>query len=146
MQALLLSLVALLLLGAAGGAPSAERVYMLVDPEVSAASAGWRTVVPPAAKEPRSPLMQEKEVWEVRWDNTYPTTRWDAGMRKFRMWYGCTLSCDRAPRPSDARPNAVDGCGHPTWHQQYPNQVPLQTQPAVSAAVGGEVTEVPIRS
>ena len=23
----------------------------------------------------------------------------------------------------------VDGCGHPTWHQQFPGKVPLQTSP-----------------
>ena len=42
-------------------------------------------------------LMNETEIWEVRYDNTYPTTIWDEAMGRFRMWYGSCLSCDRLP-------------------------------------------------
>jgi len=27
----------------------------------------------------------------------------------------------------DAKPNPHAGCGHPTWHQEFPGQVPWQT-------------------
>ena len=78
-----------------------ERVWMFVDPFVVSAEArqGWRATVPAVTKEPRSPLMRETEVWEVRWDNTYPTTRWDAAMHKYRMWYGSCVSCAKPPIP-----------------------------------------------
>ena len=117
----LVALSALLLQKAAHASlpsPLRQQVLLFVDPDVVACSDGWDAVVPPAQKDPASPMMTEKEIWEVRWDNTYPTTRWDETMGKFRMWYGSTLSCDRTPKPGDARPNTVDGCGHPTWHQQ----------------------------
>ena len=114
-------------------------VLLFVDPWlVPAHSAHWEPVVPAAAKEPSNPLMTEREIWEVRWDNTYPTTRWDEGMQKFRMWYGSTLSCDRVPKPSDAKPNPIDGCGHPTWHSQWPDQVPRQTPSGLSGILYAE--------
>ena len=118
-----------------------ERVYLFVDPDVvhSTSSSNWSTVVPPAEKEPRSPLMEEREIWEVRWDNTYPTTRWDAAMGKFRMWYGSCVSCNAMPKPADSHVNPRPGCGHPTWHQQHPDQVgtlifPLNPNPVHSIA------------
>ena len=36
-----------------------------------------------ARKDAMSPVMREKEVWEVRWDNTYPTTTYDEAMGKY---------------------------------------------------------------
>jgi hypothetical protein len=122
-----------------------QQVFLFIDPAIVASNSSsshhdqqWEPVVPPAQKEPSSPLMAEKEIWEVRWDNTYPTTRWDEHMGKFRMWYGSSLSCDRTPKPSDAHPNTVDGCGHPTWHTQYPDQVPMQTQQGLSGILYAE--------
>eukprot|EP01051_Picozoa_sp_SAG22_P004304 SAG22_NODE_227_length_14641_cov_11.007908_8_plen_308_part_00 len=113
-----------------GGAAAREQVFHFVDPGVVPAAGqpqqlqerGWRAVVPPAQKEPSSPLMSEQEIWEVRWDNTYPTTRWDEQAGIFKMWYGSSFTCDRAPKPSDSKPNPIDGCGHPTWHAQYPDR------------------------
>ena len=123
----------------------AEQVFMAVDSGVVAeaerSAGGWTAVVPPAEKEPKSPLMAEKEIWEVRWDNTYPTTRWDEAMGRFRMWYGASLTCDRVPKPGDARPNKIDGCGHPTWHQQFPDQVPWQTAEGESGILYAESTD-----
>ena len=46
---------------------------------------------------------------------------------RYRMWYGSCLSCNKLPGKSDAHPNPHDGCGHPTWHQQYPDQTPWIT-------------------
>jgi hypothetical protein len=114
-------------------------VFLFVDPQAAPGDrAGWEPVVPAAQKEPSNPLMEERQIWEVRWDNTYATTRWDEDMKKFRMWYGSTLSCDRVPKPSDAHPNPIDGCGHPTWHQQYPDQVPRQTASGLSGILYAE--------
>ena len=128
----------------ASGRPG-ECAFLAVDPGVismdARESAGWTVVVPPAAKHPSNPLMREDKVWEVRWDNTYPTTRWDEAKQKFRMWYGSSFSCDRAPKKTDSFPNPVDGCGHPTWHQQFPDKVPLQTKKGLSGIMYAESTD-----
>ena len=48
---------------------------------------GWTVHVPAVAKEPSNPLLVEDRLWDVRWDNTYPTARWDPAGRVFRMWW-----------------------------------------------------------
>ena len=67
---------------------ASEAVFLFVDPGVvsHAKRDEWKVFVPPATKENANPLMHEGEVWEVRWDNTYATTTWDAARKVFRMW------------------------------------------------------------
>ena len=72
-----------------------EHVWLVVDRATTRNSPGLTVVVVPATKEASNPLMQEEKIWEVRWDNTYPTTTWDKERERYRMWYGSSLSCDR---------------------------------------------------
>ncbi len=79
----------LLLLARSSGA--SERVWLLVDPVVvadggaSSNSAGWQVELPAPIKEPENPLLVEDKLWDVRWDNTYPTTRYDADAKLYKM-------------------------------------------------------------
>jgi hypothetical protein len=126
-----------LLIGAVSTIPT-EDVYLFIDEGVVRDRHNWRVVVPPVEKSKANPLMVEDKVWEVRWDNTYATTMWDEDRQLFRMWYGSCLSCDRLPKPTDGKPNTVDGCGHPTWHHQFPQQTPWQTPQTISGVLYAE--------
>eukprot|EP00729_Bicosta_minor_P001424 gene1424-15846_t len=144
----LMNLFAVAMLGAAAVTTErpAESVFLFVDPgvvtevEVGRSEGGWIAAVQPATKESKAPLMDESEIWEVRWDNTYATTTWDAIKKVFRMWYGSNLSCGSTTksRPTDSKPNPESGCGHPTWHQQHPGQEPWRTDQTISAILYAE--------
>jgi hypothetical protein len=102
---LLLLLLPLLLPSAA----ATERVWLLVDPVVvpqaARSDSGWEAHVPPVTKEPSNPLLKEDKLWDVRWDNTYATTRYDPQTKTFRMWYNAFVG--------DFHP-------HPAWAKQFP--------------------------
>jgi hypothetical protein len=55
--------------------------------------------VAPPAKEPSNPLLVEDKLWDVRWDNTYPTTRYDLATKTYKMWYNAFVSW-KEPHPS----------------------------------------------
>ena len=63
----------------------------------------------PPRKEPRNPLLIEDELWDMRWDNTYPTVRWDPEQRVFRMWYNAFVG--------GIKP-------HPSWQSHNPGLKP----------------------
>jgi len=77
-----------------------ELVWLLIDPSVVPRPLGpdWHVSVPPVHKHPSNPLMIEDRLWDVRWDNSYPTIRWEAAAQKYRMWHSSSFSCDRPPR------------------------------------------------
>jgi hypothetical protein len=109
-----------------------DHVFLFIDPAVVPAPerAGWEVSVNAAEKDPHNPLMVEDKIWDVRWDNMYVTARHEGG--KYRIWWNSALTCDRPPKPGDDRPNPRMGCGHPTWHKQFPGWVPWQRSPGVS--------------
>ena len=90
-----------------------ERVILLTDPLVvdpeARARAGWTVVINPPTKEPRSPLLKEDRVWDVRWDNSYPTVRYDSERRKFRLWHNAFIG-------GKAHPGWSPALGKP-WHR-----------------------------
>ena len=62
-----------------------EQVLLFVDPRVvnSSAQSGWKRVVRSPGKDSRNPLMVEDRIWEVRWDNTYPTVHYDKTTKRW---------------------------------------------------------------
>ena len=58
---------------------------MVADGGASSSSAGWQVELPAPIKEPENPLLVEDKLWDVRWDNTYPTTRYDADAKLYKM-------------------------------------------------------------
>ena len=83
-----------------------DHVFLLVDPTVvSDRGDSWEVVINQPIKEPSSPLLVEDKLWDVRWDNTYPTARYDPETKKYRIWT-----------------NAFIGGGkqHPSWSVKPP--------------------------
>ena len=78
-----------LVLSLAHPSGASERVWLLVDPAVvddsGASSSGWQLELPTPIKEPANPLLVEDKLWDVRWDNTYPTTRYDPDAKLYKM-------------------------------------------------------------
>lgn len=104
--------------GATGGAGE-EAVRLFVDPRVaSQQQPHWRPAVGPVRKSPHNPLLVEDRLWDVRWDNTYITARYDRAADKFRMWYNGFVSCTGYTQSAD-KPSTHNTCAHPAWHQQY---------------------------
>ena len=61
--------------------------YLFVDRGVIAdRPAGTEALPGPVTKESKNPLLIEDKVWDVRWDNTYITARYDHAMKKTRLW------------------------------------------------------------
>ena len=89
----------------------------LVDP-TAAAAAGFATAVGPVTKDPHNPLLVEDRLWDVRWDNTYITSRYDNATGTFRLWYNGFASCSGYQQGRD-QPGPGGACGHPTWHRQF---------------------------
>ncbi len=99
--------------------PGELAVRLFVDPRVaSQQQQHWSTVVGPVAKSPHNPLLIEDRLWDVRWDNTYITARYDHATDKFRMWYNGFVSCT-GYRQSANKPSTHNACAHPTWHQKF---------------------------
>ena len=101
---LLLATPSLLLLLLARSSGASERVWLLVDPAVVAdggasSTAGWQLELPAPVKEPNNPLLVEDKLWDVRWDNTYPTTRYDADAKLYKM---CEWTVPLLPRQLSA--------------------------------------------
>ena len=67
----------------------------------------------PVTKEAKNPLLVEDQAWDVRWDNTYITARYDHVMKKTRLWWNSQLTC-KGDGTTTISPK--DQCGHPTWH------------------------------
>lgn len=87
-RVVLFTAIPLLLLPLARPSGASEQVWLLVDPAVVAdagASNGWQVELPAPIKEPTNPLLVEDKLWDVRWDNTYPTARYDADAKLYKM-------------------------------------------------------------
>lgn len=84
-----IAIPALFLLLLAHPSGASERVWLLVDPAVvadgGASSSGWQLELPTPIKESANPLLVEDKLWDVRWDNTYPTTRYDTDAKLYKM-------------------------------------------------------------
>lgn len=97
---------ALLLLAwvSAAALPATPRshVFLLIDPLVLAdpAPPGWEVYVNQPVKEQANPLLREDKVWDVRWDNAYPTARYDPATRTYRLWHNAFIGGEKA---------------HPSW-------------------------------
>ena len=65
------------------------QVFLLVDPLVVPHEnrKGWGVHIAQPVKEPSNPLLVEDRMYDVRWDNVYPTVRFDPATKKYRMWY-----------------------------------------------------------
>eukprot|EP01079_Euglenida_sp_SAG-EU17-18_P002935 gene2935-3513_t len=98
---------------------TAEQVFLLIDPLVvpHERRGGWLVEVSPPVKEPTNPLLREDMLWDDRWDNTYPTARYDPESGKYRMWYNGFVGGKPA---------------HPSWSSELPS--PLRPWPR---AMGG---------
>ena len=71
------------------GRTEAEQVFLFGDPEVvpeAEREASWAVHIPPPAKEPSNPLLREGRHWDTHWENTYPTTRFDAVTKQWKMY------------------------------------------------------------
>eukprot|EP00039_Didymoeca_costata_P021890 m.345700 g.345700 ORF g.345700 m.345700 type:complete len:534 (+) comp27044_c0_seq1:211-1812(+) len=110
-------------------------VHLFIDPALTSStnSSHWERIINQPVKDSRNPLVSEDKIYEVRWDNTYPTVMYDITKKKYRLWYNTCISCDRNIKPSDSKPNPIFGCGHPKWHQQFPGKVPWMKAPIVTA-------------
>ena len=53
---------------------------------VSERPLGAEAMPGPVTKEAKNPLLVEDKAWDVRWDNTYITARYDHVMKKTRLW------------------------------------------------------------
>lgn len=117
---LLLSLVRTASSNAAYSADGEDAVRLFVDPRVVAQQQqqDWTPVVGPVAKSPENPLLVEDRLWDVRWDNTYITARYDKEANKFRMWYNGFVSCTGYSQGAD-KPSTHNACAHPTWHKKF---------------------------
>ena len=119
MAMVLLQLVALLAGAAAAGSSSpAPRIRLFTDPRLANPSAGWSVVVGPVTKDAANPLLVEDQIYDVRWDNTYITARYDSTTGKFRMWYNGFVSCGGYEQSAD-QPGTHNACGHPEWHRTF---------------------------
>jgi hypothetical protein len=115
-------------------ADQAERarapVFLFVDPGVVAEPrpAGVVAVPGPVEKDPRNPLLVEDKIWDVRWDNTYITARYDRQLNKTRMWWNSQLSCNG---DGTTKISPHDECGHPSWHSNkaFDGYWPWQSNP-----------------
>jgi hypothetical protein len=94
--------------------PPPEKVFLLVDPSVVAQRpAGVDAIPGPVTKDPHNPLLREDRIWDVRWDNTYITARYDHERNRTRLWWNSQLTC-KGDGTTVISPK--DQCGHPTWH------------------------------
>ena len=119
---LLLSCLALIA-GASDREDASElAIRLFVDPRVASQhQPHWSPVVGPVAKSPHNPLLIEDRLWDVRWDNTYITARYDHATDRFRMWYNGFVSCTGYRQAAD-KPSQHNTCAHPTWHKQFGSQ------------------------
>eukprot|EP01046_Picozoa_sp_COSAG06_P051090 COSAG06_NODE_8256_length_2223_cov_1.250942_2_plen_413_part_00 len=107
--------------GASNITAAAAPVRLLVDPRVARTTGDFAVVVGPVEKDSHNPLLVEDKLWDVRWDNTYITARWDNASDSFRMWYNGFASCGGYDQSAD-KPSTKNACAHPTWHQQFGKQ------------------------
>eukprot|EP00051_Salpingoeca_urceolata_P033010 m.499403 g.499403 ORF g.499403 m.499403 type:complete len:519 (+) comp57234_c0_seq1:125-1681(+) len=66
-----------------------------------------------------TPLLVQDKPWEPRLDNAYPNIDYDAGSKRFQLWYGCCLSSPGQGRPNCDKQvllyaNSTDGL---TWEK-----------------------------
>jgi hypothetical protein len=114
------------LLPAGAASAAAPRIRLFTDPRLAnlsaqqreGAAAGWTVGVGPVVKDAANPLLVEDQLWDVRWDNTYITTRYDTATAKFRMWYNGFVSCGGYNQGAD-KPGVKNACGHPEWHRSF---------------------------
>jgi len=62
-------------------------------------------------KDERNPLLIEDQIWDVRWDNTYITARFDETLNQTRLWWNAQLSCDG---DGTVVISPKSQCGHPS--------------------------------
>jgi hypothetical protein len=104
---------------AKSGAVPAVRLF--TDPRVvnlTATDESWSVRLGPITKDANNPLLIEDQLWDVRWDNTYITSRYDHESNTFRLWYNGFVSCG-GYKPGPKPPGPGDQCGHPTWHTTF---------------------------
>ena len=67
---------------------------------------GWEVRVQQPTKASENPLLLETDLWDLRWDNTYPTVLYDADKKLYRMWYNTFVS-GVTPHPSWKFPSHI---------------------------------------
>ena len=95
-------------------------VLLFTDPRLADLTTfhSWTVTPGPVVKETTNPLLVEDQLWDVRWDNTYITARFDHASQTFRLWYNGFASCADYVQDAD-EPGPRDACGHPTWHTTF---------------------------
>ena len=114
--------VALVMLYITSGLTSVDStIRLLIDPRVvnlTGQTTPWGTALGPVTKDAANPLLVEDKLWDVRWDNTYITARWDAERGRMRLWYNGFTSCRGYQQDAD-KPAIHDACAHPKWHTTF---------------------------
>lgn len=114
-------------------------VFLFIDPGVVSFAqrpAGAEAVPGPVTKDARNPLIVEDKIWDVRWDNTYITARYDSATNKTRVWWNAQLSCSG---DGTAVISPTDQCGHPSWHNNsaFADYWPWQSHDAAHPGMHG---------
>jgi hypothetical protein len=124
--ALLLHMTAGVMSGSSSSSSAlTEQVWLLVDPLVTPSAAAavdagwWEVVLPTPKKEASNPLLVEDQLWDLRWDNTYPTTRFDAEAGLYKVWWNAFVG--------NFHP-------HPKWASQNPGLSPPPKSSGLNSA------------